>query len=249
MVGDDCRSRGRHQSFTSFSHPHHHLFSLCELLRGQVIESDTFGEGSSDSVLHVGCQPSLSRDRLVAGCGVGGGCGFTSDLVLAAGCPERTHADTIQSTIHREVGPGLPDPHPAIVSDVPGRPTRQHTVLAPVFRGRRQTGVRFAFFTRILLAGVSTTRRRFRAHREFRAIAPPTNEPRINDRIRAREVRLVGQDGEQIGIKPLSEALNIARATGLDLVEVADQARPPVCRIMDYGKFKYEADQRAKESR
>lgn len=147
------------------------------------------------------------------------------------------------------MGPGLPDPHPAIVSDVPGRPTRQHTVLAPVFRGRRQTGVRFAFFTRILLAGVSTTRRRFRAHREFRAIAAPTNEPRINDRIRAREVRLVGQDGEQIGIKPLSEALNIARATGLDLVEVADQARPPVCRIMDYGKFKYEADQRAKESR
>ncbi|MGZ0218294.1 MAG: translation initiation factor IF-3 [Acidimicrobiales bacterium] len=143
----------------------------------------------------------------------------------------------------------MPDPHPAIVSDVPGRPTRQHTVLAPVFRGRRQTGVRFAFFTRILLAGVSTIRRRFRAHREFRAIAPPTNEPRINDRIRAREVRLVGQDGEQIGIKPLSEALNIARATGLDLVEVADQARPPVCRIMDYGKFKYEADQRAKESR
>ncbi|NCG35933.1 MAG: translation initiation factor IF-3 [Actinobacteria bacterium] len=71
----------------------------------------------------------------------------------------------------------------------------------------------------------------------------------MNDRIRAREVRLVGQDGEQIGIKPLSEALNIARATGLDLVEVADQARPPVCRIMDYGKFKYEADQRAKESR
>ncbi|MBT5137699.1 MAG: translation initiation factor IF-3, partial [Acidimicrobiaceae bacterium] len=48
-------------------------------------------------------------------------------------------------------------------------------------------------------------------------MAAPTNEPRINDRIRAREVRLVGQDGEQIGIKPLSEALNIARATGLDL--------------------------------
>ena len=143
----------------------------------------------------------------------------------------------------------MPDPHPAIVSDAPGRPTRQHTVLAPVFRGRRQTGVRFAFFTRILQAGVFTTPRRFRAHEEFRAIAPPTNEPRINDRIRAREVRLVDQDGEQVGIKPLSEALNIARASGLDLVEVADQARPPVCRIMDYGKFKYEADQRAKESR
>ena len=92
-------------------------------------------------------------------------------------------------------------------------------------------------------------KRRFRAHEECKAIAPPNDEPRINDRIRAREVRLVGSDGEQIGIKPLPEALNIARASGLDLVEVADQANPPVCRIMDYGKYKYEAAQRAKESR
>lgn len=76
-----------------------------------------------------------------------------------------------------------------------------------------------------------------------------SDEPRINDRIRAREVRLVAADGEQIGIKPLPEALAMARAQDLDLVEVADKARPPVCRIMDYGKFKYEAAQRAKESR
>ncbi len=83
------------------------------------------------------------------------------------------------------------------------------------------------------------------------AIAPPptNNEPRINDRIRAREVRLVGPEGEQIGIKPLPEALNYARALDLDLVEVADKANPPVCRVMDYGKFKYEAAQKAKESR
>ena len=74
-------------------------------------------------------------------------------------------------------------------------------------------------------------------------------EPRINDRIRAREVRLVGADGEQIGIKPLPEALAAARQQGLDLVEVADKANPPVCRIMDYGKYKYEAAQRAKDSR
>jgi len=59
----------------------------------------------------------------------------------------------------------------------------------------------------------------------------------------------VGADGEQIGIKPLPEALSIARAQELDLVEVADKANPPVCRIMDYGKYKYEAAQRAKESR
>ncbi len=76
-----------------------------------------------------------------------------------------------------------------------------------------------------------------------------SDEPRINDRIRAREVRLVAADGEQVGIKPLPEALAMARAQDLDLVEVADKARPPVCRIMDYGKFKYEAAQRAKESR
>jgi translation initiation factor IF-3 len=59
----------------------------------------------------------------------------------------------------------------------------------------------------------------------------------------------VGSDGEQIGIKPLPEALAMAREQGLDLVEVADKANPPVCRIMDYGKYKYEAAQRAKESR
>jgi translation initiation factor IF-3 len=62
-------------------------------------------------------------------------------------------------------------------------------------------------------------------------------------------VRLVGADGQQIGIKPLPEALARARELDLDLVEVAAQANPPVCRIMDYGKYKYEAAQRAKESR
>jgi translation initiation factor IF-3 len=76
-----------------------------------------------------------------------------------------------------------------------------------------------------------------------------TNEPRINERIRAREVRLVDPDGLQLGIKPLPDALQLARDLDLDLVEVAPQANPPVCRIMDYGKFKFDAAQRAKESR
>jgi translation initiation factor IF-3 len=79
--------------------------------------------------------------------------------------------------------------------------------------------------------------------------APVVNEPRINDRIRAREVRLVDPDGNQLGIKPLPEALAIARDLDLDLVEVAPQAVPPVCRVMDYGKFKFDAAQRARESR
>jgi translation initiation factor IF-3 len=82
-------------------------------------------------------------------------------------------------------------------------------------------------------------------------IAPATdqNEHRTNDRIRAREVRLIDPDGNQLGVKPLPEALNIARSMDLDLVEVAAEANPPVCRIMDFNRFKYEAAQRAKESR
>src|SRR5438270_5658846 len=71
----------------------------------------------------------------------------------------------------------------------------------------------------------------------------------MNDRIRAREVRLVDTDGTQLGIKPLPEALHIARQQDLDRAEVAPDANPPVCRIMDYGKFKFDAAQRAKESR
>src|SRR3954452_5136787 len=79
--------------------------------------------------------------------------------------------------------------------------------------------------------------------------APDGADLRINDRIRAREVRLVDPDGNQLGIKTLPEALSIARELELDLVEVAPLAEPPVCRILNYGKWKYEAAQRDKESR
>ena len=78
---------------------------------------------------------------------------------------------------------------------------------------------------------------------------PISVEPRINDRIRIPEVRLVGAAGEQIGIVPIGEALRMAQEQDLDLVEVAPMARPPVCKIMDYGKFKYEEALRAKEAR
>jgi translation initiation factor IF-3 len=71
----------------------------------------------------------------------------------------------------------------------------------------------------------------------------------VNDRIRAPQVRLVGSDGAQIGIVSIQEALSRAQELDLDLVEVAPQANPPVCRIMDYGKFKYERDIRQKEAR
>ncbi len=71
----------------------------------------------------------------------------------------------------------------------------------------------------------------------------------MNDRIRAPQVRLVGPDGSQIGIVTIQEALRRAQELDLDLVEVAPTASPPVCRIMDYGKFKYERDVRLKEAR
>ena len=79
----------------------------------------------------------------------------------------------------------------------------------------------------------------------------PTSAPeaRINERIRVPEVRLVGPNGEQVGIVRIEDALRLAVEADLDLVEVAPQARPPVCKLMDYGKYKYESAQKARESR
>lgn len=71
----------------------------------------------------------------------------------------------------------------------------------------------------------------------------------VNENIRAREVRLIGPDGNQLGIKKLREALQLAREANLDLVNVAPNAKPPVCRIMDFGKYRYEQSKRAKEAR
>ncbi len=75
------------------------------------------------------------------------------------------------------------------------------------------------------------------------------NKYRVNEKIRAKEVRLIGPDGKQIGIVPLSEALRIAEDYGLDLVEVAPTATPPVCKIMDFGEFLYQEAKKAKEAK
>ena len=72
---------------------------------------------------------------------------------------------------------------------------------------------------------------------------------RVNERIRISPVRLIDQDGEQVGIVATDEARDIAAEAGLDLVEVAPNSRPPVCRIMDYGKYKYEQARKAKEAK
>lgn len=78
---------------------------------------------------------------------------------------------------------------------------------------------------------------------------PVVQQDRINEQIRVPRVRLVGEDGEQIGIKDTKEALEYAYARNLDLVEVAASADPPVARVMDYGKWRYEQEQRAKQAR
>ena len=78
---------------------------------------------------------------------------------------------------------------------------------------------------------------------------PISTEPRINDRIRVPEVRLVGPNGEQVGIVRVEDALRLAAENDLDLVEVAPMARPPVAKLMDYGKFKYEAAQKVRDAR
>ncbi|MBV6725473.1 translation initiation factor IF-3 [Nocardioides daeguensis] len=76
-----------------------------------------------------------------------------------------------------------------------------------------------------------------------------STELRINDRIRVPEVRLVGPNGETVGIVPTDQALKLAQEADLDLVEIAPMGKPPVCKLMDYGKFKYENAQKAREAR
>ena len=71
----------------------------------------------------------------------------------------------------------------------------------------------------------------------------------MNERIRAREIRVIGEDGEQFGILSVNEAIALANEKGLELVEISPNATPPVCKIMDYGKFKYEKTKKEKENK
>ncbi|MBU2888711.1 translation initiation factor IF-3 [Celeribacter halophilus] len=81
--------------------------------------------------------------------------------------------------------------------------------------------------------------------------APPTRDtgPRVNERIRAPEIRLIGAEGENVGVVTPARAMDMAAEAGLDLVEISPNANPPVCKIMDYGKFKYEQQKRESEAR
>jgi translation initiation factor IF-3 len=85
--------------------------------------------------------------------------------------------------------------------------------------------------------------------RRFDRRPPERDDTRVNERIRVPEVRLIGEDGEQVGVVPTEKALEYAHDRDLDLVEVAPQARPPVTRVLDYSKYKYEQEQKAKAAR
>jgi translation initiation factor IF-3 len=76
-----------------------------------------------------------------------------------------------------------------------------------------------------------------------------TTKTQVNEAIRAREVRVIAENGDQLGVKPLSEALEIAYAAGLDLVNVSPEAKPPVCKVLDYGKFRFEQQKKEKMAR
>jgi translation initiation factor IF-3 len=86
-----------------------------------------------------------------------------------------------------------------------------------------------------------------------RPFAPRNSSPasfvRVNGKIRAREVRVIAVDGKQLGVIPLTEAINLARQYGVDLVEIASTAVPPVCRLVDFGKYRYEIAKKEKESK
>jgi translation initiation factor IF-3 len=85
--------------------------------------------------------------------------------------------------------------------------------------------------------------------RRFDRTPPERDQTRINERIRVPQVRLIGDDGNQVGVVPTEQALRYAQERDLDLVEVAAEARPPVVRVLDYSKYKYEQEQKAKAAR
>lgn len=82
-----------------------------------------------------------------------------------------------------------------------------------------------------------------------RSSASSASFARVNGKIRAREVRVIGVDGKQLGVLPLGDAINLARAAAVDLVEIAAAANPPVCRLVDFGKFRYEQSKKDKEAK
>lgn len=96
---------------------------------------------------------------------------------------------------------------------------------------------------------IATTEEIATIRRPFRAPPPTKDGPRTNDEIRVREVQLIDHEGQNRGIVPTQEALDLAVEAGMDLVEIQPNAEPPVCKILDYGRFKYQSQKKASETR
>lgn len=111
----------------------------------------------------------------------------------------------------------------------------------------KHTEAKFTVRTRILLK--NNRRNKPIARRPHNAPPPRDTGPRVNDKIRASEIRLIGADGENVGVVHPAKAMQLAEEAGLDLVEISPNATPPVCKIMDFGKFKYEQQKRESEAR
>ena len=109
-----------------------------------------------------------------------------------------------------------------------------------------ETPIAHAYFARQL---THSKRTQAIARRPHNAPPPRDTGPRVNDRIRAPEIRLIGADGENIGVVTPNRAMMLAEEAGLDLVEISPNATPPVCKIMDFGKYKYEQAKKAHESK
>ena len=122
-----------------------------------------------------------------------------------------------------------------------------------LFSGLRARETRDEFDRVTLPRQVSTTRRTrlIRPPRRFVRFAPPKrdDDTRINEQIRVPEVRLIDDEGQQVGIVPIAQAQAMAEEKALDLVEVAPQAKPPVCKIMDYGKYLFQLKKKASEAK
>jgi len=134
-----------------------------------------------------------------------------------------------------------------------GAPKRERA-LGQAHKGRKYRGKMLYSGMRLCAAAPSREADWSDAHRLWRrAIAFDKRSAksfiRINDRIRAREIRVIDENGEQMGIMPPFEALKVARERGLDLVEVSPNAMPPVCRIQDYGRFLYEKEKSERAAR
>ena len=100
----------------------------------------------------------------------------------------------------------------------------------------------YFYFPHLLMPSYPNSRGKYNRNRRPRG-------PRRNDRIRAPEVRVIGPEGGNLGVMPPAKALELAKKVGLELIEVSPTAKPPVCRILDYGKFKYEESKKQKDSR